>query len=44
MQARKMLVDIETRHRDLLKLEKSIFELNSMFIDMAVLVDHQVVN
>ncbi|EFX74092.1 syntaxin [Daphnia pulex] len=40
-QARKLLVDIEDRHRDLLKLEQSIFELNSMFVDMAILVDNQ---
>lgn len=42
MQARKILGDIEARHKDLLKLELSILELNSLFIDMAVLVNTQV--
>lgn len=37
-----MLADIEARHTDILKLEQSITELHSMFMDMAILVENQV--
>ncbi|KAG8172825.1 hypothetical protein JTE90_026646, partial [Oedothorax gibbosus] len=40
-QARQTLADIEDRHADILKLEKSIRELHDMFLDMAVLVEEQ---
>ncbi|KAK4029077.1 Syntaxin-1A [Daphnia magna] len=41
VQARQILGDIEARHKDLLKLELSILELNSLYNDMAVLVNNQ---
>jgi syntaxin 1A len=41
-QARQTLADIEARHADIIKLENSIRELHDMFVDMAVLVESQV--
>jgi t-SNARE complex subunit (syntaxin) len=41
-QAKQSLADIEARHGDIIKLEKSIKELHDMFIDMAALVQTQV--
>lgn len=41
-QAKQSLKDIEARHNDILKLEKSITELRDMFLDMAMLVEQQV--
>ncbi len=41
-QAKQSLADIEARHGDIMKLEKSIRELHDMFIDMAALVQTQV--
>ena len=41
-QAKQTLADIEARHEDILKLEKSIKELYEMFMDMAMLVESQV--
>ncbi|RWS28475.1 syntaxin-like protein [Leptotrombidium deliense] len=40
-QARQTLADIEARHSDIMKLEKSIRELHDMFTDMALLVEQQ---
>ncbi|OON18048.1 SNARE domain protein, partial [Opisthorchis viverrini] len=40
-QARQNAADIEARHEDILKLEKSIRELHELFIDLAALVDSQ---
>ncbi|CAF1194407.1 unnamed protein product [Rotaria sp. Silwood1] len=40
-QAKQSLADIEARHGDIMKLEKSIRELHDMFIDMAALVQTQ---
>jgi syntaxin 1A len=40
-QARQTLADIEARHADIMKLEKSIKDLHDMFIDMAMLVEQQ---
>lgn len=40
-QARQTLADIEARHADIIKLEKSIKELHDMFVDMAMLVETQ---
>ena len=41
-QAKQSLADIEARHGDIMKLEKSIRELHDMFMDMAALVQTQV--
>ena len=41
-QAKQSLADIEARHADIMKLEKSIKELHDMFMDMAMLVESQV--
>lgn len=43
-QARQTLADIEARHQDIIKLETSIRELHDMFVDMAVLVESQVID
>lgn len=40
-QARRNLADIQARHEDIIKLEKSIRELNELFMDMANLVSAQ---
>lgn len=40
-QARQNLADIEARHEDIIKLEKSIRELHDLFIDMAALIETQ---
>ncbi|TPP63990.1 Syntaxin [Fasciola gigantica] len=40
-QAKQSLADIEARHQDIMKLEKSIKELHDMFMDMAMLVESQ---
>lgn len=42
-QARQTLADIEARHADIIKLENSIRELHDMFMDMAMLVENQVI-
>lgn len=39
-----MLADIAARHEAILKLEQSIMELHSMFMDMAILVQNQVMH
>ena len=36
-----LLRDVESRHQDIIKLEKSIAELHEMFQDIAMLVDAQ---
>jgi len=41
-QAKQTLADIEARHADIIKLESSIKELHDMFMDMAMLVESQV--
>lgn len=41
-QAKQTLADIEARHADIVKLERSIQELHDMFMDMAMLVEQQV--
>ncbi|CAB4042496.1 syntaxin-1A isoform X4 [Paramuricea clavata] len=43
-QARQALGDIEARHKDILNLENSIRQLHEMFLDMAMLVENQVLN
>jgi syntaxin 1B/2/3 len=40
-QAKEALVYIESRHRDIMRLEQSIRELHQLFMDMAVLVEAQ---
>ncbi len=40
--AKQTLADIEARHADIIKLETSIKELHDMFMDMAMLVESQV--
>lgn len=42
-QAKQSLADIEARHNDIIKLETSIKELHDMFMDMAMLVEQQVI-
>ncbi|CAF1427927.1 unnamed protein product [Adineta ricciae] len=39
--AQQSLDEIEARHRDIMKLEKSIKELHNMFLDLAILVNDQ---
>lgn len=39
---RQALNEIESRHRDIIRLESSIKELHDMFVDMAMLVETQV--
>lgn len=41
--AKQTLADIEARHADIIKLENSIKELHDMFMDMAMLVENQVI-
>ncbi|XP_041133802.1 syntaxin-2-like [Polyodon spathula] len=38
---RQALNEIESRHKDIIKLESSIKELHEMFVDMAMLVESQ---
>lgn len=40
-QARQTLAEIEARHSDIMKLEKSIRELRDLFVDLATLVEAQ---
>lgn len=40
-EAKRALYDIQERHQDIVKIEKSILELHQLFLDMAVLVDAQ---
>lgn len=39
---RQALNEIESRHKDIIRLESSIKELHDMFMDMAMLVETQV--
>lgn len=41
MDAKRALEDIQSKHRDVVKIEKSILELQQLFMDMAVLVAAQ---
>ena len=40
-QAKQTLAEIEARHSDIMKLEKSILELRDLFVDLAALVEMQ---
>ncbi len=42
-QAKQTLADIEARHADIIKLESSIRELHDLFVDLAILVESQVI-
>lgn len=37
------LNEIEARHKDIMRLESSIKELHDMFVDIAMLVENQVI-
>jgi len=39
--AKNALLDIQERHKEIIKIEKSINELHQLFVDMAVLVESQ---
>ncbi|KAI9216857.1 t-SNARE [Blastocladiella britannica] len=41
MEAKQALQDIQERHQDIIKIEKSILELHQLFVDMSVLVAQQ---
>ncbi|XP_066908736.1 syntaxin-1A isoform X2 [Halyomorpha halys] len=41
IEARRALEDVQVRHEELLKIEKSLQELRDLFIDMAILIEHQ---
>lgn len=41
LEAKKALEDVQARHQELLKLEKSIMELKTLFVEMALLVEQQ---
>ncbi len=43
-EAKRTLAEIESRHEDIRKLEESIKELHDMFLDMAMLVESQVIH
>lgn len=40
-QAKQILADVEFRHDDIIKLEKSLKELHGLFLEMSLLVDRQ---
>lgn len=42
MDAKKSLEEVQQRHEQILKLEKSIMELRDLFVDMAFLISKQV--
>jgi len=42
-QAKQTLADIKARHADIIKLESSIRELHNLFVDIAILVESQVI-
>ena len=41
--SKQALNEIEARHKDIVRLESSIKELHDMFVDIAMLVENQVV-
>jgi syntaxin 1A/syntaxin 1B/2/3 len=41
MEAKKALEDIQTKHAEVVKIEKSILELQQLFMDMAVMIATQ---
>lgn len=42
--AKRSLSDIEARHADIIRLEKSIQEMKELFFNVALLVDQQVIS
>ena len=42
MEVKKTLEEVQIRHQELMKLEKSIMELKTLFVEMALLVEQQV--
>lgn len=42
MEVKKTLEEVQIRHQELMKLEKSILELKTLFVEMALLVEQQV--
>ncbi len=42
MEVKKTLEEVQIRHQELVKLEKSILELKTLFVEMALLVEQQV--
>lgn len=40
--SRQAMSEIESRHRDIVRLESSLKELHDMFLDIAMLVENQV--
>lgn len=42
MEVKKTLEEVQIRHQELIKLEKSIMELKTLFVEMALLVEQQV--
>lgn len=43
MEVKKTLEEVQIRHQELIKLEKSIMELKTLFVEMALLVEQQVI-
>lgn len=44
MEVKRTLEEVQIRHQELIKLEKSIMELKTLFVEMALLVEQQVIN
>lgn len=42
-EAKRVLADIEERHQQLLKIERMLEEVRDLFLQMAILVDAQVI-
>lgn len=42
MEVKRTLEEVQIRHQELIKLEKSIMELKTLFVEMALLVEQQV--
>jgi hypothetical protein len=40
--AKQALADVEARHKDIMKLERDIIELQEMFVDFAAMIEDQV--
>ena len=40
--AREQLIEVEQRHREIMKLEKDIIDLQEMFVDFAAFIEDQV--
>ncbi|GAA5803962.1 t-SNARE [Helicostylum pulchrum] len=40
-QARQVLTEVQSRHDDIKKIEKTILELHQLFVDMQMMIEHQ---